>query len=105
MTNPQSKMIEIEEYESELDIAFCCESCDKEIVRDSEEHDHSSCDETGEIWYCQDCPVPEEDEAAADARDKALAELADNPLVVRSLLPREVQKEIVDLEEMRRLNR
>ena len=70
------KHYNIEDEESELDIAFCCESCDKQIVRDSEEHDHSSCDETGEIWYCQDCPVPEEDEYGED--DDKLDEIVAN---------------------------
>jgi len=52
--------------EQEKDIVFCCKNCDKQIVRDSEDHDFSKCDETGEDWYCVDCPVPEEDDDESD---------------------------------------
>ena len=37
--------------------------------------------------------------AECEEYNEALAELANNPLVVRSLLPHKVQKEIVDLEK------
>ena len=47
-----SKPTELEEKE---DIVFCCKNCDKQIVRESEEHENSKCDNTGENWYCQDC--------------------------------------------------
>lgn len=44
----------------EHQIAFNCEGCDTPIVRDSEEHDNSKCDDEGEKWYCEDCDVPHE---------------------------------------------
>ena len=47
-----SKPTPVEEKE---DIVFCCKNCDKQIVRESEEHENSKCDNTGENWYCQDC--------------------------------------------------
>lgn len=37
------------------DIVFCCETCDKEIVRDSREHDECLWDEKNDKWYCGDC--------------------------------------------------
>ena len=37
-------------------IAFDCHTCGRGIVRDSEEHDHSCCDEDNEDnWYCCEC--------------------------------------------------
>ena len=37
-------------------IAFDCHTCGRGIVRDSEEHDHSACDEDNEDnWYCCEC--------------------------------------------------
>jgi len=44
------------------DIVFCCTNCDKQIIRNSEDHDYSKCDETEEYWYCVDCPIPDEEE-------------------------------------------
>ena len=52
-------LVEEEEDEEEDDIVFHCESCNKAIVRDSEDHDFSKCYE--DKWYCVDCPCEEEE--------------------------------------------
>ena len=51
-----------EEEEDKIDIAFRCNSCSKEVIRDSEEHDHSKCGIDDNLWYCSECDVPEEEQ-------------------------------------------
>ena len=37
-------------------IAFDCHTCGRGVVRDSEEHDHSGCDQDNDDnWYCRKC--------------------------------------------------
>ena len=36
-------------------IVFNCTTCNHGVVFDSEEHDHSTCDESGVYWYCPNC--------------------------------------------------
>ena len=37
-------------------IAFSCFNCDRDIIRDSFEHDHSCCHQDNEdMWFCPDC--------------------------------------------------
>lgn len=56
-----------EENDDDSDnIAFNCEGCDTPIIRDSEEHDNSKCDDEGEKWYCEDCEVPDEEDEDDD---------------------------------------
>ncbi len=40
------------------DIVFCCAACNKQIIRDSDDHDKCKCDETGQVWVCEDCDIP-----------------------------------------------
>lgn len=51
------------------DIVFSCYNCDKYVIRDSVEHDHSKCDETGEIWFCDECDVQELDICGETGRE------------------------------------
>ena len=53
-------------YCKEHKIAFSCEGCGINVWRDSDEHDESKCDDTGEIWYCPDCDVKSDDEDNGD---------------------------------------
>jgi hypothetical protein len=67
------------EYEDEEpDIVFCCTGCDKQIIRNSEDHDFSKFDpENEDNWYCVSCPVPEDesdDEEISDEDDWMLTD-------------------------------
>ena len=47
---------EDEEDEEDEQIAFDCHTCGRGVVRDSEEHDHSGCDQDNDDnWYCRKC--------------------------------------------------
>jgi len=61
---------EEEEEDKPIDIAFYCEGCDTPIIRDSEEHDNSKCDDEGKKWYCEDCEVPEEEEDESEEEEE-----------------------------------
>jgi len=62
-TEFEKRKEEEEEEEEEEDIVFCCTGCDKQIIRNSEDHDFSKFDpENEDNWYCVSCPVPEEEE-------------------------------------------
>ena len=58
----------------EEEIVFCCEGCNRAIIRDSKEHDLCNTRD-GEIWYCMDCKLPsekeeEEEEEESDEEDE-----------------------------------
>ena len=58
---------ETEDEDEEPDIVFCCTGCDKQIIRNSEDHDLSKFDpENEDNWYCVSCPVPEEEDESDD---------------------------------------
>ena len=42
-------------------IVFNCTTCNLGVVFNSEEHDHSACDESGDNWYCPNC-IPDDDD-------------------------------------------
>jgi hypothetical protein len=46
----------------ESEVVFCCFACEKEIIRNSEEHDNCVCDDDGENWTCADCVEEKEKE-------------------------------------------
>jgi len=63
--DPDAEVVEVDEEPSE--IVFCCTGCDKQIIRDSEDHDLSKFDpENEDDWYCVSCPVPEEEDESDD---------------------------------------
>ena len=67
---------EIEEFKSQYeelfdleDVVFCCEGCNRAIIRYSKEHDNCNTRD-GEIWYCMDCELPSEKEAESDEEEE-----------------------------------
>ena len=57
------------------EVVFCCFACEKEIIRDSEEHDNCVCDDDGENWTCADCvEEKEEEEREKEERKKEIQE-------------------------------
>lgn len=67
---------EKEEEESDEDeVVFCCFACEKEIIRNSEEHDNCVCDDDCENWTCADCvEEKEEEEREKEERKKEIEE-------------------------------
>ena len=53
----------------EEEIVFCCEGCNRAIIRDSKEHDLCNTRD-GEIWYCMDCKLPSEKEEEEEEEDE-----------------------------------
>lgn len=52
-------------------VAFNCYKCSVPVIRDSEKHDHSGCNDDGD-WFCPECfsSLPEEEDWLEDTDDK-----------------------------------
>lgn len=57
--------VELEKEEIDHEIAFLCSGCEKEIIKDSREHDNCVTAD-GEKWFCLDCSSKKQYDSPTD---------------------------------------